>query len=90
MTFSGPVINQSACGIYLSHIIMFHIVDSSKQCGQQNIVQSCYTAGSEFLAVHEIVRSILSLPTHVKKVGQRSTESRGFSPNALVSSHREC
>ena len=22
MTFSGPVINQSACGIYLSHIIM--------------------------------------------------------------------
>ena len=21
MTFSGPVINQSACGIYLSHII---------------------------------------------------------------------
>ena len=24
MTFSGPVINQSACGIYLSHIIKIH------------------------------------------------------------------
>ena len=25
MTFYGPVINQSACGIYLSHIIIYII-----------------------------------------------------------------
>ena len=30
-----------------------------------------------------------SLRTHVKRVGQRSAESRGFSPGAPVSSHRE-
>jgi hypothetical protein len=29
------------------------------------------------------------LRTHVKRVSQRSVESRGFSPGALVSSHRE-
>ncbi len=29
MTFSGPVINQSACGIYLSHIINIDIVKNS-------------------------------------------------------------
>ena len=28
--------------------------------------------------------------TYVKRVSQRSTESRGFSPSTLVSSHREC
>jgi hypothetical protein len=32
---------------------------------------------------------ILSLLTHVKSVGQRFAESRGFSPGAPVSSHRE-
>jgi hypothetical protein len=31
-----------------------------------------------------------SLRTHVKRVSQRSAESRGFSPGAPVSSHREC
>jgi hypothetical protein len=30
-----------------------------------------------------------SLGTHVKRVCQRSVESGGFSPSALVSSHRE-
>ena len=30
-----------------------------------------------------------SLRTHVKGVSQRSAESRGFSPGAPVSSHRE-
>jgi hypothetical protein len=30
-----------------------------------------------------------SLRTHVKRVSQRSAESRGFSPGAPVSSHRE-
>jgi hypothetical protein len=30
-----------------------------------------------------------SLRTHVKRVGQRSAESRGFSPGAPVSSHGE-
>ena len=29
MTFSGPVINQSACGIYLSHIII--VISDQKQ-----------------------------------------------------------
>jgi hypothetical protein len=29
------------------------------------------------------------LNTHVKRVSQRSAESRGFSPGAPVSSHRE-
>jgi hypothetical protein len=28
--------------------------------------------------------------THVKRVSQRSAESRGFSPGTPVSSHREC
>jgi hypothetical protein len=28
--------------------------------------------------------------TYVKRVSQRSTESRGFSPGTPVSSHREC
>jgi hypothetical protein len=32
----------------------------------------------------------LSLRTHVKRVCQRSVESRGFPPGAPVSSHREC
>jgi hypothetical protein len=31
----------------------------------------------------------LSLWIHVKRVSQRSVESRGFSPGAPVSSHRE-
>ena len=52
--FSRLVINQSACGIYLSHIIMNNIiepesgvttlnsiVENCEQCGQHNIVQSC-------------------------------------------------
>ncbi len=30
MTFSGPVINQSACGIYLSHIIITFIELSTR------------------------------------------------------------
>jgi hypothetical protein len=30
----------------------------------------------------EIVGSILAIPTHVKRVSQRSAESRGFSPGA--------
>ena len=54
MTYSRLVINQSACGIYLSHIIMNivepesgvtmlnSIVDNCEQCGQHNIVQSCF------------------------------------------------
>ena len=37
----------------------------------------------------EIVGPILSLPTHVKRVSQHSAENRGFSLDALVSSHRE-
>ncbi len=32
---------------------------------------------------------VLSFPTHVKRVSQHSAESRGFSPGAPVSSHRE-
>ena len=32
--------------------ILFNIVDNCEQCGQQNIVQSCYTAGTEFRRVH--------------------------------------
>ena len=36
----------------------------------------------------EFVSSILATD-HVKRVSQRSTESRGFSPGAPVSSHRE-
>jgi endonuclease III len=31
----------------------------------------------------------MSLQTHVKRVSQRSAKSRGFSPGAQVSSHRE-
>ena len=31
--------------------VLFHIVDNCEQCGQQNIVQFCHTAGSGFLAV---------------------------------------
>ena len=30
MTFSGPVINQSPCGIYLSHIIIFYTTSTNK------------------------------------------------------------
>ena len=37
----------------------------------------------------EIVGSILSLLTYVKRVSQRSAESRGFSLGIPVSSHRE-
>ena len=39
--------------------------------------------------IYEIVGSILSLPTCVKRVGQCSANSRGFSPGAPVSSHGE-
>ena len=37
----------------------------------------------------EFVGSILPIRTDAKRVGQRSAESRGFSPGAPVSSHRE-
>ena len=34
--------------------------------------------------------SLQTHDTYVKRVSQHSTESRGFSPGSLVSSHREC
>jgi hypothetical protein len=37
----------------------------------------------------EYVGSILGTDSSVKRVSQRSAESRGFSPGAPVSSHRE-
>ena len=45
--------------------------------------------GKRLSPLSEIVGSILPIRTHVKRVGQRSAESRGFSPGAPVSSHSE-
>jgi hypothetical protein len=46
--------------------------------------------GDQILEVSfESVGSGFSLQIHVKRVSQRSAESRGFSPGAPVSSHRE-
>ena len=35
----------------LGSTILFNVVDNCEQCGLHNFVQSCYTAGSEFLGV---------------------------------------
>ena len=45
----------------LGSTVLFHIVDNCEQSGQQNIVQSCYIAGSEFLvyAIASCGRSML-------------------------------
>ena len=42
MTFSGPVINQSACGIYLSHIIRIQTIFPKKY------LQVCNHASGKF------------------------------------------
>ena len=43
--------------------ILFNIVDNCEQCGQHNFVQSCYTAGSEFLGMY----GLSGMPLEVKK-----------------------
>ena len=66
----------SAALIHWAHINIVHVETSVGQSSEQ----ADFT--SEFVGW-------FSLRTHVNRMGQRSVESRGFSPGAPSSSHRE-
>ena len=67
----------------LDTTILFHIVDNCEQCGQINIVQSCYTASSEFLGVYTAKKRTTCCNIRDLTILRRQRDDDGYEYNVI-------